>query len=335
MRSDSEPIPRAPATNNNNSNNNNNNNNSSILLRKFISSESDAKSESMTDDSDSNKEFSVAISSTKPQATTPTSAPITTAVPPSAIPEKFQYTTASLSPISHGYDDTTTNHNVFNARSPERSFSSESLCSETSIESNDSKSSIRLIETKFTNKYGTLERQSSSHPTTNAPNEKPPTGLQVLILWNNNLTKKCATCFGELLESTDILEILNIGQNVLTNHFLTEIKSSIKLNKSLTSLGLQSSQLNCDGLKTLSEILQFGGNLTLQRIDLRSNEISIFGLQALSEALNCNKTIIRIDLDDAPKNIMVRNMTFDQFNSINLFIVYRSQFLTTIPNTIA
>ncbi|CAO1371866.1 unnamed protein product [Diamesa serratosioi] len=305
VRSDSEPIPRAPATNNNN--NNNNNNNSSIPLRKSTSSEIDAKSESMTDNSDSNKEFSVAISSTKPQeTTTPTSVPITTtAVPPSAIPEKFLYTTASLSPISHGYDDTTTNHNVFNVRSPERSFSSESLCSETSIESNDSKSSIRLIETKFTNKNGTLERQSSSHPTTLASNEKKPTGLQVLILWNNNLTKKCATCFGELLESTDTLEILNIGQNVLTNHFLTEIKSSIKLNKSLNSLGLQSSHLNCDGLKTLSEILQFGGNLTLQRIDLRSNEISIFGLQALSEALNNNKTIIRIDLDDAPKNIMI------------------------------
>lgn len=297
MRSDSEPISRAPATNNNN-----NNNNSSIPLRKSNSSESDAKSESMTDNSDSNKEFSAAISSTKSQATTP----IATAVPPSAIPEKFQYTTASLSPISHGYDDSTTNHNVFNARSPERSFSSESLCSETSIESNDSKSSIRLIETKFTNKNGTLERQSSSHPTSHAPNEKPPTGLQVLILWNNNLTKKCATCFGELLESTDILEILNIGQNVLTNHFLTEIKSSIKLNKSLNSLGLQSSHLTCDGLKTLSEILQFGGNLTLQRIDLRSNEISIFGLQALSEALNGNKAIIRIDLDEAPSNIMVR-----------------------------
>jgi hypothetical protein len=159
-------------------------------------------------------------------------------VPASTNEEKFKYTTASLSPISHGYDDTTTNHQLFNVRSPERSFSSESLCSETSIESNDSKSSIRLIETKFSNKNGTLERQLSSAPMMN-DTEKPPSGLQVLILWNNNLSVKCAPSAADLLDSTEHLQIVNLGQNAVGNEFLVEIKSSLKANKSLISLGMQ------------------------------------------------------------------------------------------------
>lgn len=153
--------------------------------------------------------------------------------------EKFKYTTASLSPISHGYDDTTTNHHLFNARSPERSFSSESLCSESSIGSNDSKSSIRLIETKFNNKNGTLERQLSTAPSLLDSTEKPPTGLQVLILWNNNVSLKCAPSAADMLEATEHLQIINLGQNPVGNEFLVEIKSSLKANKSLTSLGMQ------------------------------------------------------------------------------------------------
>lgn len=152
--------------------------------------------------------------------------------------EKFKYTTASLSPISHGYDDTTTNHQLFNVRSPERSFSSESLCSETSVESNDSKSSIRLIESKFNNKNGTLERQLSNMPAADGA-EKPPLGLQVLILWNNNLSVKCAPSAADLLDSTEHLQIVNLGQNAVGNEFLVEIKSSLKANKSLFSLGMQ------------------------------------------------------------------------------------------------
>lgn len=213
--------------------------------------------------------------------------------------DKFKYTTASLSPISHGYDDSTINHQLFNARSPERSFSSESLCSETSIESNDSKSSIRLIESKF-NKNGTLERQSS-HVNTPGVGEKQPTGLQVLILWNNNLTSKCSPSAADMLESTEYLQIINFGQNPIGNEFLSDVKSYIKLNKSLTSLGLQATQMTCDGLKTLGEALEFGGNSTLQRIDLRNNDLSIPGLSAFSEALKSNKNIIRVDLDEATK----------------------------------
>lgn len=211
-----------------------------------------------------------------------------------------KYTTASLSPvISH--DDNSTIHGIFADRSPERSFSSESLCSETSIESNDSKSSIKLIEQKF-NKNGTLERQSAITSTA-IESEKLPTGLQVLMFWNNNLTKKCADCFARLLSATEILQILNIGQNVLTDHYMTDIKSSIKQNKSVCSLGLQGTNLTCEGVKCLADIIQFGGNTVLQRIDLRNNEMSVPGLIALNEAMKSNKNIIQLDLDETPKNV--------------------------------
>lgn len=223
----------------------------------------------------------------------------------SSMKDKFKYTTASLSPISHGYDDTTTNHQIFNARSPERSFSSESLCSETSIESNDSKSSIRLIETKFNHKNGTLERQQSNLPPTPGSGEKTPSGLQVLILWNNNLTPKSGPSAADMFEFTEHLQIINFGQNPIGNEFLVEVKPTLKTNKCLTSIGLQATQLTCDGLKTLGEILQFGGNSTLQRIDLRNNELSIAGLTAFSEALKSNKSIITVDLDETPKSLML------------------------------
>ncbi|XP_070490104.1 protein phosphatase 1 regulatory subunit 37 [Chironomus tepperi] len=219
---------------------------------------------------------------------------------------KFKYTSESLSPISHGYDDSTGTHTLFSSHSPERSFSSESLCSTESVESNDSKSSIRLIESKFRN--GTLERQSYNHYSSSVVQdsaEKKLTGLQVLILWNNNLSSACAPSTSDLFECTEYLQIINFGQNHIGNEFLMNIKSSLKLNESIISLGMQATNITCDGLKTLAEVIEFGGNTTLQRIDLRNNNLSITGLSTLSEALNSNKTITRIDLDDAPKNEML------------------------------
>lgn len=194
---------------------------------------------------------------------------------------------------------------VYNASSivPERSFSSESLNSETSIESNDSKSSIRLTESKFS-KNGTLERQNNA-TTLTAPSITTPNGLQVLMLWNNHITRDSAQSISKLLSATTTLEILNVGKNVLSNDFVANIKTSLKTNTSLTSLGLQSVHLSNDGIKTLSEILDFGGNTTLQRIDLRDNNLQVSGLTSLNEVLKSNKCITRIDLDDVPRRASV------------------------------
>lgn len=195
---------------------------------------------------------------------------------------------------------------------PERSFSSESLNSETSIESNDSKSSIKLAEAKFS-KNGTLERQSNTTITI-APSITTPNGLQVLMLWNNHITRDSAQSISKLLAATTTLEILNVGKNVLSNDFVTNIKASLKANTSLTSLGLQSVHLSNDGVKTLSEILDFGGNVTLQRVDLRDNNLQVSGLTSLNEVLKSNKSITRIDLDDVPRRAYVS--FFFTFSSI-------------------
>lgn len=194
---------------------------------------------------------------------------------------------------------------VYSASSivPERSFSSESLNSETSIESNDSKSSIKLAESKFS-KNGTLERQNNAAAMA-AHSITTPNGLQVLMLWNNRITRDSAQSISKLLSATTTLEILNVGKNVLSNDFVANIKSSLKTNTSLTSLGLQSVHLSNDGIKTLSEILDFGGNVTLQRIDLRDNNLQVSGLTSLNEVLKSNKSITRIDLDDVPRRVYV------------------------------
>lgn len=185
---------------------------------------------------------------------------------------------------------------------PERSFSSESLNSLTSIDSNDSKSSIRITEAKFA-KNGTLERQQSI--TQLEESTTVQTGLQVLLLWNNKITKSSSKSFADLFSTTTILQILNVGRNNVGNDFLLQVRSSLKANTSLESLGLQACHLSCPGIKTLAEVLEFGGNSNLQRIDLRDNNIQSEGLEALNDALKSNKSITQIDLDDTPRKLSV------------------------------
>lgn len=188
---------------------------------------------------------------------------------------------------------------------PERSFSSDSLNSDTSLDSNDSKSSIRLAEAKFS-KNGTLERQTEK--INSAADQTPanaPSGLQVLVLWNNHLTRHSSKPFSDLMARNSSLEILNIGRNVLGNDFLNNVKTSLRSNTTLTNLGLQGAHLSCTAVKSLADILEFGGNTALQRIDVRDNNIQAPGLQSLEESMKCNKTVTRIDLDDFPRKILV------------------------------
>lgn len=214
---------------------------------------------------------------------------------------------------------------------PVRSVSSDSLNSDTSMDSNDSKSSIKLAEAKFV-KNGTLERQAEKVAA--EPTELPshqPTGLQVLIFWNNQITRHSSKSFSDLLAKTNSLEILNVGRNVLSNEFLTNIKQSLKTNTSVTNLGLQGAHLTCPGVKSLSEVIEFGGNSTMQRIDLRDNNIDLTGLTALDEAMKSNKTVTQIDLDETPSKIIVSRTVFKlwEFFSISFFIlqVLRKQFI--------
>ncbi|XP_058056081.1 serine-rich adhesin for platelets [Anopheles bellator] len=198
----------------------------------------------------------------------------------------------------------------------ERSFSSESLNSETSVDSNDSKSSLKIIESKFATKNGTLERQQSN---VNRDGTGPdaastvPTGLQVLVLWNNEITRKSAHHFAKLLEKTTTLDTLNVGSNLLCNSFVSGIGASLKANTSLTNLGLQGAHLSDKGAKAMAEVIEFGGNSSLQRIDMRNNNIQKAGLEALNEAMKSNKSVNRIDLDDTPRR--VKDTTLDGVGS--------------------
>lgn len=254
---------------------------------------------------------SVDVSSTphpNPPPPPPPPLPLLTRQPPLT-------TNASSSMLSHHHP--TYNSSVLD----ERSFSLESLNSETSVDSNDSKSSLKLAEIKFS-KNGTLERQQQQQAATAVVSPLPlaqQTGLQVLVLWNNGITRSAASGMSNMLAATTTLEILNVGRNVLSNDFLGNVKQSLKSNTSLTSLGLQSAHLTCAGIKTLADILEFGGNSTLQRIDVRDNHLQVAGLTTLNGVLKSNKSVTRIDLDDVPRRAYVSlQFNFELYCQVSL-----------------
>lgn len=225
------------------------------------------------------------------------------------IKDKQQPLSRSLDSTGSGdFDNHFLSSNQAAAFPSERSFSSESLNSETSVDSNDSKSSLKIIESKFAARNGTLERQQSiANREALQAEQSPgtvPCGLQVLVLWNNEITRHSAHTFADLIENTSTLEILNVGCNLLCNEFVGSIKSSLKANNSLTNLGLQAAHLSDNGAKVMAEVIEFGGNSTLQRIDLRNNNLLTTGLDCLNEALKSNKTVTRIDLDDVPRRVV-------------------------------
>ncbi|XP_017880088.1 protein phosphatase 1 regulatory subunit 37 [Ceratina calcarata] len=123
-------------------------------------------------------------------------------------------------------------------------------------------------------------------------------GLSILILWNNQLTKKSGPSFARIIGLCKTLETLNIGKNLLTDDTLVAIKDALKKNRVLLQLGMQSTDLTCDGVITLSDIIET--NQVLQRIDLRNNDVRLFGLEALSLAMKKNRSITKIDLDERP-----------------------------------
>ncbi|KAH8350712.1 hypothetical protein KR084_004730 [Drosophila pseudotakahashii] len=191
-----------------------------------------------------------------------------------------------------------------------RSQSSDSLCSETSLDgmssgaSNNSVSSNASADPKFAEKLtknDTLSRRQLAEATLEA--NRSPSGLKALTLWNNNLTKDCATAVAELLQKTISLELLNIGKNCLSNEFVSTIKDSLTKNTTLTTLGLQSAHLSAKGIETLASILTFGGNSKLQRIDIRDNKIEVESLNIIAEVLKSNKTLTQIDINDEPKRL--------------------------------
>lgn len=204
-----------------------------------------------------------------------------------------------------------------------RSLSSDSLSSDNSVDSTSDNLQISTKINEKLTKNDTLTRQK--HNDELQISYKKPRGLQALILWNNDITKDSADYVADLLDSTKSLELLNIGKNILSNEFLKRIKKSLQRNMTISNLGLQSTHLNSEGIKILAEVLQFGGNNTLQRVDIRDNNVQVEGLAALADALKSNNSITRIDIDDIPKRIPVsQNSTISSLYSqcFHFFVLF-------------
>ncbi|XP_030377351.1 mucin-5AC [Scaptodrosophila lebanonensis] len=203
--------------------------------------------------------------------------------------------------VSSGLRRTETSCAYLNQSTRNRSQSSDSLCSENSLDG--STSSEHQFAEKLT-KNDTLSRRQLVDGTAEAAN-RPPSGLKALTLWSNNLTKDCGRSIAELLQKTVSLELLNIGKNCLSNDFVATIKDSLTKNTTLTTLGLQSAHLSAKGIETLASILTFGGNSKLQRIDIRDNKLEVESLNIIADVLKSNKTITQIDINDEPKRLTI------------------------------
>uniref|UniRef100_A0A1B6DCG1 Protein phosphatase 1 regulatory subunit 37 n=1 Tax=Clastoptera arizonana TaxID=38151 RepID=A0A1B6DCG1_9HEMI len=136
-------------------------------------------------------------------------------------------------------------------------------------------------------------------------------GLAGLILWNNHLTRNASSYLVRVLTNSKTLEMLNIGQNVLSNEMLHATKDALQKNKSLLRLGMQSTHLTCEGAIALAEII--ADNSVLQRIDLRDNNIQVAGLMALALSMNVNTNISRVDLDNTPRRKHSMGPSLDEY----------------------
>lgn len=204
--------------------------------------------------------------------------------------------------VSSGLRRTESSCAYLNQSTRNRSQSSDSLCSENSLDGSSSAADPHLAE-KLT-KNDTLSRRHLTDATLESAN-RAPSGLKALALWSNNLTKNCGPSIAELLSRSSSLELLNIGKNCLSNDFVATIKDSLTKNTTLTTLGLQSAHLSAKGIETLASILTFGGNSKLQRIDIRDNKLEVESLNIIAEVLKSNKTITQIDINDEPKRLTV------------------------------
>jgi len=71
----------------------------------------------------------------------------------------------------------------------------------------------------------------------------------VLFIW-------CLLHNSHIQALSKTLETLNIGQNMLTDETLSIVNESLKQNRVLLQLGMQSTELTCDGIITLAEIIE-------------------------------------------------------------------------------
>ncbi|XP_069119075.1 protein phosphatase 1 regulatory subunit 37-like [Argopecten irradians] len=140
-----------------------------------------------------------------------------------------------------------------------------------------------------------LQDIGASHVCDGLCEQNMGTGLQTLVLWNNQITYNAMTAVGKAMATTDSVETLNLGHNNVTNEGIHLMKDGLLKSKSLLRIGLQGTKVTCEGAVALAEVI--ADSPRLLRLDLRENEIKTAGLMALSLALKVNETVTRLDMD--------------------------------------
>ncbi|XP_061599336.1 protein phosphatase 1 regulatory subunit 37 [Cololabis saira] len=120
-------------------------------------------------------------------------------------------------------------------------------------------------------------------------------GLKILLLNNNHITERGMEPLARVLPVLKVLQVLDLGQNLLGNEGVLVIRQPLMVNSSLLQLGLKRTNISCEGAVALAEVL--AETRTLQVLDLRQNRVKVGGLMALSLALGINRSLVSLELD--------------------------------------
>ncbi|XP_070698438.1 protein phosphatase 1 regulatory subunit 37 [Pempheris klunzingeri] len=123
-------------------------------------------------------------------------------------------------------------------------------------------------------------------------------GLRVLLLRNNQITAIGMVHLAKALPVLKVLQLLDLGENLLGNEGVQAIREPLMVNCSVLQLGLAQTGLTCEGAVALAEFL--AESRQIERLDLRQNEVKLGGLMALCLGMRINCSLVGLDLDHEP-----------------------------------
>ncbi|XP_037833688.1 protein phosphatase 1 regulatory subunit 37 [Kryptolebias marmoratus] len=127
---------------------------------------------------------------------------------------------------------------------------------------------------------------------------KQTEGLKVLLLRNNQITVRGMNHLAKILPGLKVLQVLDLGENLLGNEGIQLIREPLMVNSSILQLSLTQTNITCEGAVALAEFL--AESRLIQRLDLRQNWVKLGGLMALSLALRINRSLEHLDVDPMP-----------------------------------
>ncbi|CAF3671558.1 unnamed protein product [Rotaria socialis] len=111
--------------------------------------------------------------------------------------------------------------------------------------------------------------------------------LKILHICNNTITDRGAMHLSATLKHNNILTTLNLGHNQIGDTGVQHITEALINNQTLTTLDLHSNQISDTGAQHIADALT--KNQTLTALDLRSNKISNIGAQHIADGLTKNQ----------------------------------------------